>query len=289
MKQGRLKVTTVYSESWTSVAEYETFTYQEDGQPVSVTVDVLNTNHSASVYWGVDVHTDPAEVFNAENTTFEWIVQPSEEHGWIETGDDLDDFTTCGTYTRKATGSEANVVENVPATFGNGTFVLEVFPGGGNGQLVQRATLCNKSDQFAAQRAYYGGTWGAWVTTLNTQKVLWSGAYYMNGTQTVNLAEAVSEQESGIVLVFSSYNEETNQPVDSEFVEYRVSKKFVALHPGCGVSVALESYDGAIKGHKYLYVHDDRVVGNAINNQNVTKGGTAYQNKHWALRYVLGC
>lgn len=287
MKQGRLKVTTVYSESWTSVAEYETFTYQEDGQPVSVTVDVLNTNHSASVYWGVDVHTDPAEVFNAENTTFEWTVQPHEEHGVIAHGGDLDDLKAVGTYCRDAAGSASNVVAHVPDIAGDGTFVLEVLPGGGAGQLVQRLTVCSKAKAIVCQRAFYQNAWGAWQTvSYNGGDVLWSGAMYMQGSHTIALAEKVSDMPNGIVLVFSGYSNGAAQ--DADFVEFFVPKQAVALHPGKGHAFLLVNSNSTKVARKYLYINDATIDGHDGNTVTGTVSGIDWANNYFVLRYVLG-
>ena len=62
----------------------------------------------------------------------------------------------------------------------------------------------------------------------------------------------------------------------------------VKMHPSLGVSVLLSNSDMAKIGHKYLYVHDDRIVGHASNSDIGTASGIQHANNHFVLRYVLG-
>ena len=123
------------------------------------------------------------------------------------------------------------------------------------------------------------------------QKVLWGddmeSGMYMTAGHTANLSEKISEQASGIVLVFSYFNgaSDTNWGWITRFVP----KIMVALEPGGGHTFELANGKFGSVGTKYLYINDDRIVGHADNNLTGTAGsGITYANNKFVLRYVLG-
>lgn len=125
----------------------------------------------------------------------------------------------------------------------------------------------------------------AGINELKNQKVLWQGGLYMGADHTVNLSETVDSQNSGIILVWSAY---TNGAVsNSNFYCYYIPKLSVSLHNGVGYFIALGGVTG-IQAHKYVYVYNDRIVGNGNNTGNNTYNGVSYQNSNYVLRYVIG-
>lgn len=119
-------------------------------------------------------------------------------------------------------------------------------------------------------------------------KLLWSGGYYMTAGHTVTLSEPISKQFSGIVLVFSRYSSNTAQ--NYHFQTHFISKYQISKHAGCGHTFLLTT-DGNFGsfGAKYLYIHDDKIVGNDVNNATGTGAcGITYDNSAWVLRYVIG-
>lgn len=71
---------------------------------------------------------------------------------------------------------------NCPIT--SGTFTLEVFSSGPNGQVLQRLTVCDKTKSSAHERHYYTNAWGEWsggwiYPTLGS-------AFQMYGTSTAD-------------------------------------------------------------------------------------------------------
>lgn len=118
-------------------------------------------------------------------------------------------------------------------------------------------------------------------------KTLWSGAYYMNGSQTVTLSEAVSKQPNGIVLVFSEYVEgaSANQSFHCRFIP----KMKVALHPGMAECIQMTTSTLTYFATKYLYINDEQITGH--DNNTLTGTGTCgitYTNNRFVLRYVFG-
>ena len=82
-------------------------------------------------------------------------------------------------------------------------------------------------------------------TNLNratSNRTLWSGAWYMHGTQQAYLSETVSSQPTGIVLIWSGYDngEAKNYNYRSTFVP----KQFVSLHNG-SISVKSKENEGS--------------------------------------------
>lgn len=115
-------------------------------------------------------------------------------------------------------------------------------------------------------------------------KVLWEGADYMNGSQTALLDEKVSNQFSGIVLVWSGYNTSTHQASNSDVHTQFISKWCVAEMNGAGHTFV----DPYRHIDKYFYVYNDKIVGNSVNGTNGTEGGITYDNSHCVLRAVIG-
>ena len=134
-------------------------------------------------------------------------------------------------------------------------------------------------------------TWsyGAWIPTTiqaHKPKVLWSGAYYMTAGHSVVLAEKVSEQLTGICLVFSRISGGTAE--DSNFNSFFVSKHLVATMPGMGSCFYMTAVNFSYICAKYLYISDDRITGNELNNASGTNNGVTYNNAAYVLRYVIG-
>lgn len=63
--------------------------------------------------------------------------------------------------------------------------------------------------------------------TIESNKVLWEGAYFMNENQTITLSSKVSEQTSGIVLVFCAYADGAAQ--NYHFQDFFIPKEIVRI------------------------------------------------------------
>lgn len=123
------------------------------------------------------------------------------------------------------------------------------------------------------------------------QKVLWgddiASGMYMTAGHTATLAEKVSEQANGIILVFCYYNgtDDTNWGWVTRFIP----KIMVELAPGAGHTIELTNGKFGSVGTKYLYINDGSIVGHADNNVTGTSGsGITYANNKFVLRYVIG-
>lgn len=121
------------------------------------------------------------------------------------------------------------------------------------------------------------------------QKLLWGGdltsGMYMTAGHTINLAEAVSAQPHGIVLVFSAYNSasDTNYSWESFFIP----KQLVALSTS-GHTFVLGRGKFTYIGTKYLYIKDTSITGHDDNKLAGSNNGITYANNKFVLRYVIG-
>jgi hypothetical protein len=201
----------------------------------------------------------------------------------IEAGTDLNDLTEPGFYGSASAGS-ANFI-NCPVS--SGTFTLEVMDAGMEGQLYQRLTMCSKDSSITYERFYYSSAWGDWNKIKDFDgTVLWSGAWYMNASQTANLSEKVSEQPNGIVLVFSRYS--SGQAQNYHWRTFFIPKYMVANHASQGFSFLMNDVTFSYMCSKYLYIHDDKIGGNDNNVSTGTANGITYANNACVLRYVIG-
>lgn len=199
---------------------------------------------------------------------------------------DLNNVTLTGFYAGKPASNAGYV--NCPISSGD-SFTLEVLSGGDAAQLTQRVTVTNKTAPKVFERFYYSESWGDWICVSDFgEKILWAGAYYMSEAHTATLAERVSQQRSGICLVFSPY--EDGAPKNWAFCTFFVPKSQVAAHSGC--SHLFSGPSNALFGRcwgKWLYIHNDKIVGHADNTKSGTGvSGVAYNNMSVVLRYVVG-
>lgn len=112
--------------------------------------------------------------------------------------------------------------------------------------------------------------------------------WYMDAAKTVLLEETVSSQQNGIILVWSYYN---SGPKDWGWNFSVIPKTFISNNPSTGGMFVFLS-ETALLGNisaKYLYILDDRIVGN---DNNIAAGtgtsGIKYNNKKFVLRFVYG-
>lgn len=215
-----------------------------------------------------------------ELRTLAGVLQPE-----LETGSDFNDIKTPNTYTLKNASTAAYL--NCPFATGTGTLTVEVC--GNEGQIHQIVSVCSKTNPLTYERFYYQNTWGEWVNTSSFGgKLLWSGEWYMNETQTISLPQKVSEQPNGIMLVFSEYAD--GEAKNYMFHHFFIEKYTVSAHSGVGRCFFMGNGKLNVVAMKYLYIYDEKIVGHEANNDDATTGasGITYTNNRFVLRYVIG-
>lgn len=128
----------------------------------------------------------------------------------------------------------------------------------------------------------------AYIKSNIRQQILWQGRSLTLDYDSYTLKKPVTEQLTGIVLVFSALV--NNKPENYYWNSCFVPKEVVELHPGAGHSFALTSgANGGLPGYKYIYIHNNKIVGHKNNNASGTgASGIKYNNSQFVLRYVLG-
>lgn len=204
---------------------------------------------------------------------------------YLNTGDDFNTILEPGFYAIPNTSVAGTLLNKPWAATATGS--LMVLAEGNSGQRVQIAHEGNKDDSCIYERTYYGSAWGAWqMVHSGGSKILWSGGYYMTDGHIINLSEKVTEQLSGIVLVFSRF--ESGAVADNNFQFFFVPKAFINLFKGYGCSFMLAANKFGAVATKYLYINDAYITGHVDNNATGTVNGITFNNAGFVLRYVIG-
>ena len=126
------------------------------------------------------------------------------------------------------------------------------------------------------------------TTFTGSNKVLWTGGYYMSDSQTATLSEAISAQANGIVLVWSYYVDGASD--NSNFNMTYIPKHFTTLHLGKGVTSIMSNGSMNVVASKYVYVSDTKITGYSGNDDAATvkDTGVTSTSKNFVLRYVIG-
>lgn len=123
---------------------------------------------------------------------------------------------------------------------------------------------------------------------FGVNKVLWSGALFMNSGHTASLSEAISKQTNGIVLVWSYYQDGAakDHSISTDFI----SKYEVSVLAGCPRTCFMAINSGLSSfGAKYVYVNDTSITGHATNvSSGTAQSGITFSNGNYVLRYVIG-
>lgn len=129
----------------------------------------------------------------------------------------------------------------------------------------------------------------------NTNRLLYQGeGLFMHKLQKITLSEKISEQPSGIVLVWSVYNSSQTQNYHYcfNFIPKYVLKFPKETDSANGVDIDLflcaGGTGGGYAGVKCLSITDDVIYGNAGNDDVKNIQGIECRNNTWVLRAVIG-
>ena len=157
-------------------------------------------------------------------------------------------------------------------------------------QILQKAT---KDNGVIYERGYEteSDSWGAWsIVYSGAGKILWTGSLLLTAGQTATLGEPMSQQQSGVVLVFSRY---TTTAQDYYYSCHFIPKQLVtaatsAGQTAAGVAITMATSQFDYIAGKYVRVTETGVTGDSTNNASGTTNGITYNNGGFALRYVIG-
>lgn len=123
------------------------------------------------------------------------------------------------------------------------------------------------------------------IQRINANNLLWSGSYYMNEKNVVNLSKPISEQTKGVALVWLPMSNDNKK----ENVQYQlILKDSVSLLSDTTHTVFLCNTAFTKVACKSVYVTDNTIKGNVYNTQQGQKNGIIFNNADYVLRYVIG-
>lgn len=207
----------------------------------------------------------------------------------LTTNANLDSLTTPGFYVIPTTTISATISNKPYTDTATASIKVERTGDGSVKQILQKST---KTDGTIYERGYDSSGWGAWSMVYSgTGKILWTGSYYMLATQTATFSEPLSQQQSGIVLVFSRYANTVAQ--DYQYSCHFIPKQLVtaataAGQTAAGVALTMATSKYEYIAGKYIRVTETGVTGDATNNATGTSNGITYNNASFALRYIIG-
>jgi hypothetical protein len=202
----------------------------------------------------------------------------------LTTNANLNDLTAPGFYAIPTTTISATV-KNKPFTDSATASVKVERTGDGTvRQIVQKST---KTDGAIYERGRDSSGWGAWsVVYSGAGKMLWSGSSLMTGSDSITLNEAVSQQQSGIVLVFSRYISNTAQ--DYYYSCHFFPKQILTVVSSASATYLMSTSKLEAISAKYVKIADTAITGDAANNATGTASGVTFNNGQFALRFVIG-
>lgn len=122
------------------------------------------------------------------------------------------------------------------------------------------------------------------------QTVLWSGVSQLGDGEVITLDHPISEQPTGIVLVFSLYRDGAAEDVSiTTFFKSRAEIQYLMPYGKHTFLMAINS-NLSVFGAKYITIEDDRLTGFEGNTNSGTASGSsiAFDNSQFVLRYVIG-
>lgn len=125
---------------------------------------------------------------------------------------------------------------------------------------------------------------------LKSQNVIWTGSTYLGGDQTVRLSEKISDQKSGICLIWRRYN--PGEGNVSGMCYSFIPKYALTFGSGMTHTVWITNYTGGYAATKTFYLSDSEITGHASNETGSTIQGTSgitTNNNRFALVGVVGC
>ena len=207
----------------------------------------------------------------------------------LTSSENLNNLTTPGFYVIPTTEISATVA-NKPYTDST-TASIRVERTGETSvkQILQKST---KDNGMIYERGYENSSgWGSWsVVYAGAGKLLWTGNYLLTAAQSLTFSETLSQQQHGVVLVFSRYD-------TSGVQNYAYSCHFIPkmILTAVGATSANMNLIMGTAGFEYLAgksftISDTGITGNATNSASGTSSisGITYNNGMFALRYVIG-
>jgi hypothetical protein len=206
----------------------------------------------------------------------------------LTTNANLNSLTTPGFYVIPTT-TISGTITNKPYT-DTATASIRVEQTGTNSvkQILQKST---KTDGTIYERGYDSSTWGAWsVVYSGAGKVLWTGNYVLTAAQSLTFSEKVSQQQHGVVLVFSRYASSgaQNYAYSCHFIPKMLFTAMSSTSANMNLIMGTAGFE-YVAGKSFT-ISDTGITGSDTNSATGKSdiSGITYNNGMFALRYVIG-
>ena len=145
-------------------------------------------------------------------------------------------------------------------------------PDNGEGLMFLKNGKTSGSTDYADYDNLFMNNGDIILNGVRTGDVLWSGATWMNGSQTCTPSKKLSECPNGWVLVWSGYSNGSGGNWDWNYTY--IHKRLVnAGRAGSGIQCHIARGQGTkLTGAKYIYVHDGHFTGNDTNTTGAQDG-----------------
>ena len=229
-----------------------------------------------------------SEYDNVFENAFKFYPSGGYKYSVIEENNTLNDYTTANTLIIK----DLSKVFDAPINYGRGVLDVYSFNESESDDLIQRLTTAEWGEKprvFIRQRSNYA--WSAWTCIYNgVGVVLYDNVcWLMTDNQEFDFWDPVSNQASGILLIFSAFDVETGEANDEHIKEFFISKYAVANFDGGEFTFTFSTSDMELYGNKSLYISDTSIRGHKNNNlAGTSKSGITFDNSAWVLRAIIG-
>lgn len=207
----------------------------------------------------------------------------------LTTNANLNNLTTPGFYVIPTTTISGTITNKPYTDTATASIKVEQTGTGMVKQILQKST---KTDGVIFERGYDSSGWGPWsIVYSGAGKILWTGSSLLTAGQSIAFSEPMSQQQSGVVLVFSRYTSSTAQ--DYQYSCHFIPKQLVtaatsAGQSAAGVAITMATSKFDYIAGKFVRVTETGVAGDETNNASGTTNGITYNNGGFALRYVIG-
>lgn len=120
---------------------------------------------------------------------------------------------------------------------------------------------------------------------FNVNILLWAGSWHMTSNHTANLGEKISNQKTGVVLIFNYFN---GAVTTQSWHAFFIPKYAIEIGNGMPWDFWMGQSNFSRVCGKGLYIYDDHITGADVNAQAGTSNGITYDNDTYVLRYVVG-
>ena len=206
----------------------------------------------------------------------------------LTSGANLNTLTTPGFYAIPTTTVSGTILNKPYTDTATASIKVERTGDGMVRQILQKST---KDNGVIYERGYSSNSWGSWsIVYGGAGKLLWTGNYVLTAAQSLTFSEKISEQQHGVVLVFSRYASTgvQNYAYSCHFIPKMILTAVGTTSVNMNLIMGTAGFE-YVAGKNFA-ISDTGITGNDTNSVTSTSSisGITYYNGSFALRYVIG-